>query len=122
MSKANRRHRKRSMRDAMNGKDRPRCTYCGAAMSRKVGQPGSPPQLMGGELTWPFSQDHIVPQAIGGRTVERNMTGCCGPCNGDKGQDDLVVFINRLGERAVLSLEDARELQRKAEHACGIRR
>jgi hypothetical protein len=102
------------------GKDRPRCTYCGAAMSRKIGPPGSPPQMRGGELTYPFTQDHIVPRARGGRDVSKNLTPCCGPCNGLKANMPLVEFIVMLGPRAKLTAEQARQLQADAQEACGI--
>lgn len=108
------------LREAMRGKDRPRCTYCGAAMSRKVGQPGSPPVMMGGELTFPFTQDHVVPRARGGTDAKANRVPCCGPCNGAKGQDDLVVFVNQLGPRSLLSPDEARTMQRAAMEACNL--
>jgi hypothetical protein len=106
------------LRQAAAGKDRPRCTYCGAAMSRKVGQPGSPPQMRGGELTYPFTQDHIVAKARGGTDAVKNRTPCCGPCNGAKADLDLVAFIQQLGPRAVLTAGQAQEMQDEAQHAC----
>lgn len=118
MSQHRKRQRAMTFKRAAEGKDRPRCTYCGAAMSRKVGPPGSAPQMLGGELTFPFSQDHVVPRARGGTDAAKNRVACCGPCNGMKGQDDLVVFIARLGERAIITLEEAKRMQADARAAC----
>jgi 5-methylcytosine-specific restriction endonuclease McrA len=109
------------MRDACAGRDRPRCTYCGVPMSRRVGVPGSPPVLMGGTLTYPFTEDHIVPRAMGGNGAKANRTACCGPCNGQKASQPLVQFIAQLGDRAAISMGEAQRLQDRAMEACGQR-
>lgn len=87
-------------------------------MSRKVGVPGSPPVMMGGELTYPFTQDHIVPRSKGGPRIEANLAPACGPCNGTRGDMPLPAFIIQLGNRAVMTVRDAIELERKAKAAC----
>lgn len=108
---------------AASGSGRPRCLYCGVAVSRKVGQPGSPPKVMGGERTWPFTQDHIVPRAHGGCNDRRNLAPACGPCNGARGNMELLEFLRRLpdllpGRQAVLSVEDAQRRLADAITAC----
>jgi 5-methylcytosine-specific restriction endonuclease McrA len=118
MSRARKNRRAALMEAAADGKDRARCTYCGAAVSRKVGQPGSQPQMIGGELTWPFTQDHIIPKASGGCNDRRNLAPACGPCNGLRGNMPLVEFVAMLGERSVLSMEQARRMQAAAQAVC----
>lgn len=119
MSKKRKRQRAELMREACAGKDRPRCTYCGVAMSRRVGVPGSPPVQLGGALTYPFTEDHIVPRVNGGTGAKANRTACCGPCNGQKSDQSLVQFIAQLGDRAALTLDEAQLLQDRAMEACG---
>lgn len=111
------------MQAAAAGNDRPRCLYCGVAVSRKVGQPGSPPKMLGGQLTWPFTQDHIIPKAKGGCNDRRNLAPACGPCNGARGNMDLLEFLQQLpdllpGRRAVLSMEEAGRLVAMANAVC----
>lgn len=118
MSKARKNRRAAVLAAAQQGKDRPRCTYCGVAISRKVGQPGSPPQLVAGELTFPFTQDHIIPRARGGCSHRRNIAPACGPCNGLRGDMPLVDFIALLGKRSILSMDAAKHMQAAAQAVC----
>lgn len=106
--------------------DRPRCLYCGCAVSRKVGLANADPVEMGGELTWPFTLDHIVPRANGGANDRRNLAAACGPCNAKRANMPLVEFIRRLPELRpgvvpALSIEDAERLVAGAQAVCAMR-
>jgi 5-methylcytosine-specific restriction endonuclease McrA len=118
MSRARKNLRKALVAAAMQGKDRPRCAYCGAAVSRKVGPPGSPPQLLGGELVYPFTQDHIIPRAHSGVNDRRNLAPACGPCNGARGDMPLPEFIAQLGSRSVITVAEAERMQADAQAVC----
>lgn len=122
MSRARKNRRAALLASAAQGKDRPRCTYCGAAMSRKVGQPGSKPVEMNGELVFPFTQDHIIPRAHGGCSDRRNLAPACGPCNGARGNMPLVEFVVSLGSRAVISAEEAERMVAEAKAVCDAAR
>jgi 5-methylcytosine-specific restriction endonuclease McrA len=90
--------------ECAEGQDRPRCAYCGAAVSRKV-PVNQHPDLMPRR----FTQDHIVPRADGGTNVRENMIGACEPCNLAKGDMPLDAFVAQLGE-VHMTIDYAREL------------
>lgn len=39
------------------------------------------------------SLDHVIPKAIGGKTVASNLVPACKPCNGNKGDRELVDWF-----------------------------
>lgn len=48
-------------------RDNYRCRYCGTPADEA-----------------PLTIDHVIPQALGGRTVPENLVAACGPCNAGK--------------------------------------
>lgn len=56
----------RSMRHYVSDRDQGACRYCG-------------------NETGPFEIDHVVPVALGGRTIRSNLVLACQPCNSRKG-------------------------------------
>ena len=96
----------------MQGSDRPRCTYCGVAVSRKV-SPRSSAEL-GGEVTYPFTIDHVLPKSQGGPMNTENACVACEPCNTKRGDMPLLAFILSLGSKAVLSTAAAIAMERRA--------
>jgi 5-methylcytosine-specific restriction endonuclease McrA len=90
----------------LNGHGLPRCTYCGVQMSRKAEHYAAPP----GAAVQFFTMDHIIPRAKGGCNDQRNLTGACRPCNEARGDMPLDEFIESLGDRAVITVDQAREM------------
>lgn len=102
------------MEIAAAGRDRPRCTYCGHPVSRKVGVPGTVPR---DAPVRPFTLDHIVTKAAGGTNHRANLAPACDACNGDRGDMPLDLFIERLGEKAAITLDQARSMMARATSA-----
>lgn len=60
-------------------RDKGRCQYCGARVSRDD-----------------FTYDHVVPRKDGGKTVWDNIVVCCLPCNQQKSSKSLQAAGMRL--------------------------
>lgn len=97
------------MRKGEDGNGHPRCTYCGVRISRKAfhAAPDDPIQF--------FTMDHISPASLGGANHNENLVPACQPCNKERGDKPLDQFIESLGDKAVISVEEARALMRQGE-------
>lgn len=104
--------RTRVLERAAIGTDRPRCTYCGVAVTRKPGCLAS--EIPRDATVQIFTLDHVIPKADGGGNHQHNLTGACMPCNFDRGDRPLDEFIASLGERAAITVEEAQRLMAKA--------
>lgn len=104
-SKQKRAARKAMFDQASRGQDRPRCSYCGWPVSRKAGQPGTVPR---DAPVRPFTMDHIIPKCAGGTWDQRGLLPACDACNFDRGDMPLDQFIESLGERAIMTVDQAR--------------
>jgi len=69
------------LRQSIISRDGHRCRYCGMYGDEDRGADGTP---------WHI--DHVMPLALGGRTVARNLVLSCAPCNLQKG--DRIAFPN----------------------------
>ena len=67
------------LRQSIIQRDGCRCRYCGMYGDEDRGPDGT---------SW--HMDHVMPLALGGRTVARNLVLSCAPCNLRKG--DRIVF------------------------------
>ncbi len=43
--------------------------------------------------------DHVVPKALGGKNVHRNLQTLCGPCNIRKGANVDLIAVDELARR-----------------------
>ena len=79
---------------------RPRCQYCGAAVARK------PSKWC--DTVFEFTLDHVLPVSLGGRYLDENLLAACRPCNHARATTPLDQFIEQLGSRAVMTVDEAR--------------
>lgn len=101
-----------------NGHGAPTCTYCGARLSRK---PEAYDAKRGEPLQF-FTMDHIVPRANGGCHDLRCLAAACRVCNEERATMPLDEFIESLGDKAVITVEKAREMMREAQSISEARR
>jgi hypothetical protein len=97
MRKARKAHIPEYLRERVTQQGRRRCGYC-LTQQRVVGTP--------------MEIDHIIPEALGGKTEEENLCLACKLCNGYKG-DEITAVDPLTGE--VVALFDPRH-QRWNEH------
>lgn len=96
----------------------PRCTYCGVQMSRRAEHYSARSDA----VIQFFTMDHIIPRASGGCNDQRNLTGACRPCNEARKDVPLDQFIEELGDKAVITVEEAREMMALAQQITMARR
>lgn len=116
MGRQKRRQRKVLMLKAQEH-GRPRCSYCGVAITRKL-PPAAGVVTINGEDVAPFTIDHVIPRAAGGANAVQNYLPACEPCNVSRADVPLDQFIASMGERAVMLLDDAKARMVDAREAC----
>jgi 5-methylcytosine-specific restriction endonuclease McrA len=102
--------RRRAIMEKSQANGAPHCSYCGIRMSRKA-------EFYSATRADPvgfFTMDHVLPRACGGCNDQRNLVGACRMCNQDRGDMPLDQFIESLGDKAVITVERAREMMREA--------
>lgn len=92
-------------RSARNG--RPRCHYCGMVVTRKQ-------WMVDNHTVRLFTMDHIVPRSEGGMFHDDNLLPACLQCNSDRGPLPLDQFIEKLGDRAAITVDEARAAMDRA--------
>lgn len=111
-NKRRKNRRKKIIEDAAREKGRPHCTYCGVPVSPNAF--GAAPDAEVQFLTL----DHIIPKAFGGCDDRRNQCIACAPCNHGRATMRLDRFIKSLGDRAAISVEQAKALMAEAQKVC----
>jgi 5-methylcytosine-specific restriction endonuclease McrA len=86
---------------------RPRCRYCGKVVTRKA-------HKVDHHTVRLFTMDHVIPRSEGGMFHDDNLLSSCMQCNADRGSMPLDQFIAKLGEKATMTVEEARAAMDRA--------
>lgn len=83
----------KALRERLNGQGRARCGYC---LTQEL------------VIGVPMEVDHIMPEALGGRTEEENLWLACSLCNSHK--SDRIAVLDPVSDAIVALFNPRRQV------------